>query len=159
MMHLYLVQHASAKSSEEDANRPLSDEGVSDITRMAEFLARHGSVNPYRIMHSGKLRAQQSAEILAHHLGMDHAELVSDMEPKADPGLWSAHLEAMYEDVMLVGHLPHIGRLASLLLAGNPEQSVALYQPGAVLCLKRKEGTWHVDWMLTPALLASSRKD
>jgi len=105
-------------------------------------------------MHRGKLRAEQTAEILARYLGMDHAEPVPDMEPMADPGIWSAHLEAMYEDVILVGHLPHIGRLASLLLAGNPEQSVVLYQPGAVLCLKREEGAWHVDWMLTPALLS-----
>ncbi len=154
MMHLYLVQHARAKPGEEDANRPLSDEGIADIHRMAEFLAGHAGAHPYRIMHSGKLRAEQTAEIIAHHLGMDHAEPVPDLEPKADAEIWSAHLEAMYEDVMLVGHLPHIGRLASLLLAGNPEQSVVFYQPGAVLCLKREEGAWHAEWMLTPELLA-----
>jgi len=85
---------------------------------MGEFLASYGGVHPYRIMHSGKLRAAQTAEMLAGRLGMDHAEPVPDLEPMADPGIWSAHFEAMYEDVMIVGHLPHVGRLA---FAGDRE--------------------------------------
>jgi len=152
-MRLYLVQHARAKSREEDAERPLSDAGMADAHRMGEFLASHGGVHPYRIMHSGKLRAAQTAETLAGRLGMDHAEPVPDLEPMADPGIWSAHLEAMYEDVMIVGHLPHVGRLASLLVTGNLDQDVVRYQPGTVVCLRREEGVWHVEWMLTPELL------
>jgi len=154
MMRLYLVQHARAKSREEDAGRPLSDAGMADVSRMGEFLAGHGGVHPYRIMHSGKLRAAQTAERLAGHLGMDHAEPVPDLEPMADPAIWAAHLEAMYEDVMIVGHLPHVGRLAALLVTGSPDPDVLRYAPGAVVCLRREEGAWQVEWMLTPGLLA-----
>ena len=154
MMRLYLVQHARAKSREEDAGRPLSDAGTADVSRMGAFLASHGGVRPGRIMHSGKLRAQQTAEALAGHLGMDHAEPAPELEPMADPAIWAAHLEAMHEDVMVVGHLPHVGRLAELLVAGNPDQDIVRYEPGAVVCLRREEGAWRVEWMLTPTLLA-----
>jgi len=151
-MVVYLVQHAEAKSREEDAERGLSEKGFQDIQRVATFL--QDRIDADRILHSMKKRARQTAEILADTLNIEYIEETLDLDPMADPGVWSAHLASMTEDVMLVGHLPHMERLASLLLAGNPEQSVVLYQPGTVLCLEREEGAWHVRWMLPPSLVA-----
>jgi len=151
-MIVYMVQHAEAKSREEDAERGLSDKGFQDIQRVATFL--QGRIDADRILHSTKKRARQTAEILADTLNIEYIEEALDLDPKADPGIWSAHLASITEDIMLVGHLPHMERLASLLLAGNPEQSVVLYQPGTVLCLERGEGAWHVRWMLPPSLVA-----
>jgi len=151
-MVVYLVQHAEAKPREEDAERGLSDKGFQDIQRVATLLQNR--IDADRILHSMKKRARQTAEILADTLNIEYIEEALDLDPMADPGIWSAHLASMTEDIILVGHLPHMERLASLLLAGNPERSVVLYQPGTVLCLEREEGAWHVKWMLPPCLVA-----
>jgi phosphohistidine phosphatase len=63
-MQLYLVQHGAAKSEAEDPQRGLTDEGKRTIERMAAFLAPLG-FSLDRIEHSEKLRARQTAEILA----------------------------------------------------------------------------------------------
>ncbi len=152
MKRLILVQHARARPREEGAERPLSDTGQADIRRVASFLADHG-VRPDRIMHSGKLRARQTAEVLAHRLACV-VEAVPDLDPMADPGIWFAHLEAIEREVMLVGHMPHIGRLTSLLLTRYPDRVAVRFVPGTVVCLQREDGLWQLAWMLTPGLLA-----
>ncbi len=66
-MHLYLVQHAEAKPREDDHQRPLSDQGRADIQKVAAFLGDRG-IPVSRIIHSGKLRARQTAEALAERM-------------------------------------------------------------------------------------------
>src|SRR5258707_13943162 len=66
-MHLYLVQHGASKSEAEDPQRSLTDEGRRTVEHMAEWLASLG-VALDRIEHSDKLRARQTAEILAARL-------------------------------------------------------------------------------------------
>jgi phosphohistidine phosphatase len=55
-MDLYLVQHAEAKSEQEDPLRPLSAKGRDDITRVAAYLAQL-NIPVTKIFHSTKLRA------------------------------------------------------------------------------------------------------
>ena len=64
-MKLYLVQHGEAKSKDEDEKRPLTDQGRQGVERVAAFLKGAG-VETKRVIHSGKLRAEQTAEILAN---------------------------------------------------------------------------------------------
>jgi phosphohistidine phosphatase len=61
-----------------------------------------------------------------------------------------AEVEAAREPLMLVGHLPHLRRLASLLLVGDPEREIIRFRNGAVVCLVTMEGRWLVQWVLTP---------
>ena len=150
-MQIYLVQHGQAKSKDEDADRPLTEAGIADIERIAASLS--GRIRPNRIVHSGKTRAWQTTEILARHLQVADINEVSDLDPMADPGTWSAHLAGMREDVILVGHLPHMGRLASLLVCGDANADAVRFQPGAIVCLERQEEGWGINWMLPPALM------
>lgn len=153
-MRLYLVQHGEAKSSEEDPARPLSDRGAEACRKVGDFLYAEARLCVPEILHSGKLRAEQSAEIFARCLnGMYSA--APDLNPNDDPGLWSAHLAARNRDVMLVGHLPHLARLAGLLLTGDAGKQPAAFRNGGVVCLERDDaGAWHLQWMLTPELLS-----
>ena len=116
---LYLVQHGEAKREEEDPARPLTDKGKSEVEKIASFIAKTG-IHIERILHSGKLRALQTAEILASHLkpprGIEQADA---LDPLADPKIWAERLKDTNEDIMLVGHLPHLSKLASLLLTGD----------------------------------------
>ena len=63
-MKLYLVQHAKAASKETDPERSLTEEGLRDIRKVAEFIKPLDLSVDY-LWHSGKNRAQQTAEILA----------------------------------------------------------------------------------------------
>jgi len=151
-MRVYLVQHGLAKDQSEDAERPLSDQGREDVTRTAGFLSLFEKPQPSKIVHSGKLRAEQTAEMFSQAWGGLPVERAIDLAPNADPGVWSAHLASMNDDVMLVGHLPHLQRLAGLLICGDAQRQAITFRNAGVVCLKRGESGWAVLWQIHPTL-------
>ena len=52
--------------------------------------------------------------------------------------------------LMLVGHLPFLGRLVGLLVAGNAEVPVVRFGTASVVRLVYERGSWSVDWALKP---------
>ena len=154
-MYLYLVQHAEAKSKDEDPERCLSDKGKADIEKVAAFVAKHVALRVDRIIHSGKTRAQQTGEVLAKHLkpsgGVSSAE---GLDPLDDSSIWAKRLADEKDDLMLVGHLPHLDKLAATLIGQDEEKSVIAFQMGGIVCLERCDsGDWRVSWMVTPKML------
>jgi phosphohistidine phosphatase len=152
-MRVYLVQHGLAKDKSEDADRPLSNRGKEDVARCAGFLSLFEKPEPSRIVHSGKLRALQTAEIFAEAWGGISVSAMPDLSPNDDPGIWSAHLFSMDKDVMLVGHLPHLQRLAGLLICGDSEREAVHFRNGGALCLECGQTGWTVLWQINPSLL------
>jgi phosphohistidine phosphatase len=153
-MKLYLVQHGEACSKEVDPGRPLTDGGREDIERLAEFLRRAG-IEVERVIHSGKLRAAQTADLLAAAVApMVELEVNDHLHPNDDPRLIDWHAETGGRDTMLVGHLPFMARLVSLLLGEDPDRPIAAYRPGSVVCLESGTGGgWQIDWMVRPDLV------
>jgi len=151
-MRLYLSQHGLAEDESVDPERPLSLQGREDVTRVAGFLSLFEKPRPSRIVHSGKLRARQTAEMFAEAWGGIALEQSADLAPNADPSLWPVRFASMEADLMLVGHLPHIQRLASLLVSDNPDQVSVKFRNGGVLCLERAERGWSVCWQINPTL-------
>jgi len=149
-MNLYLVQHGVPVSEDTDPKRPLSEQGIADVTRMAEFLK---DIKVSTIYHSGKDRARQTAEILSKHSGITPKE-EKDLKPMDDPRVWMKRLKEMNEDTMLVGHLPFMGYLASLLLTGDQDSLIVAFKQGSVVCLRKESGVWTLQWMVPPELLA-----
>jgi len=153
IMRVYLVQHGEALSSEEDPARPLSEKGAADVRRMGNFLYRNAGLVVPEVLHSGKARAAQTAEILARCLNGVYVA-ASDLNPNDGPGLWAARLAARIEDVMLVSHLPYLQRLAGLLLCGDVSSPLMRFSNAGVVCLARDgEGVWQLEWAMTPELL------
>lgn len=154
-MKLYLVQHGEARSKEEDPERPLTERGGRDIRAVAGALAP-GAVTARRILHSGKTRARQTADLLAERVNPAGGVHAADgLDPLADPAPWAERVDGETGDLALVGHLPHLGRLASLLLCDDAERTVVTFQQGGILCLERDDGgAWSVRWMLVPGLVA-----
>jgi phosphohistidine phosphatase len=151
-MKLYLVQHGEAKSEAEDPERPLTDRGKSEVSRIAKLAEKMG-LNPAKIYHSGKLRAKQTAEHLAGALQRP-SEVASGLNPMDDVRLWADRLAKGKEDLMLVGHLPFMEKLASYLLCGNENARLVLFRHGAIVCLDQKEDqAWAVRWILTPEMI------
>lgn len=154
-MLLYLVQHAEALSREEDPERALSEEGQKSVKRIAAFVAGLSTVRPTTIFHSGKTRARQTAETLGRSIDSCTSVQPTDgLEPMADPVDWTERLAPKYEDTMLVGHLPHLSRLAGLLLCGEQDKQMVDFQNAGIVCLQRDpSGIWSLRWIVTPELL------
>jgi phosphohistidine phosphatase len=154
-MRLYLVQHGEALPEDVDAARPLSGTGRSDVAKVARFLAA-GGVRIGRIMHSGKRRAEQTAEILGAALG-GTPEARPGLNPKDPTGSVAREAAAWHQDAMLVGHLPFMAKLVSRLVAGRDDAGVVAFQPGTIVCLERgAQQHWTVAWMIRPELVGGS---
>lgn len=102
------------------------------------------------VYHSGKKRARQTAEIFAQVLGA-RAEEKDGLNPNDDPAIWAERLSTL-DEVMIVGHLPHLSRLASLLVVGNTEVPIVEFRYSGVVALTRTP-KWVVKWLLTPDIL------
>lgn len=149
-MYLYLVQHGVPMSKEEDPGRPLSEEGASAVESTASSVSSF--VGAGRIFQSGKLRAAQTAEIFGRHLKAVVKE-ADGLNPMDDPSVWAERLKDEAEDTVLVGHLPHLQKLASLLLAGDSGTRVVEFKMGGVACIKRDEEGWSLQWMVVPGMV------
>jgi len=154
-MNIYLVQHGKPVPKEKDPNKPLSTQGVDDIKKMAAFLER-GGVTVKNIFHSGKTRARETAEIMADRLtpGMSPEEM-KGLSPLDDVREVAEKLNQGQMDTMIVGHLPHLAKLTSILATGSETASVAAFQQGGVVCLRPvlEEKSWAVAWMLVPEIV------
>ncbi|SRR6266542_1898911 len=151
-MRIYLVQHGEAKSEEEDPERPLTDRGVDDVRRVARVAAAAGSVVVDGVVHSGKERARQTAEIWGQTLGVpvDKAE---GLAPLDDPSAWAARLATPERELMLVGHLPHLAKLAGMLIAGDGERPVVAFRQGGLVGLEQGPAGWSAWLILPPAVV------
>jgi phosphohistidine phosphatase len=152
-MFIYLVQHAEA-SREEGSGKDLTEKGRLDIESVAHHLKRL-NVQVSQLFHSGKTRAQTTAQVLARHLKPSNGvSAVPGLAPLDDPEIWSGRIAPMDEDILLVGHLPHLGRLAAILMTGDKEKQVINFQMGSALRLRRMAAEqWAVDWMVVPELI------
>ena len=117
---------------------------------MARLLADTG----VRVAHSGKLRAQQTAELLATALAAGRVpEVIAGLSPNDPVEPMVRRIADWTSDVMLVGHLPFMGKLVARLVAGDEGKPVAAFVPGTVVCLEQDEaGRWVISWMVRPEL-------
>lgn len=154
-MNLYLVQHALAMPETEDLQRPLSKRGRNETIRIAGFLSMQANLPVSRILHSGKLRAQQTAEILAEGIEPEGGVSAADgLKPMDDPAIWIDRLTAQERDIMLVGHLPHLSRLVSRLVCKDETGTVVTFRNSGIVALQLDDNNaWSVSWVITPRLL------
>lgn len=158
-MMLYLVQHAQALPDDVDPERPLSPEGRAAIGRVAARAAQL-ALPVEHIYHSGKLRARQTAEVLAEALQVGRAvEKLEGLGPKdrAEPLARWLRVETEKQragGIVLVSHLPLLDRLAALLVTGDEEMGVVVIQYAALLALAPKGNgrRFAIQWLLTPDL-------
>lgn len=156
-MRVYLVQHGKPVSKEKDPDRPLSDQGKNDVKRVADFLEKSG-VRVEEVLHSGKTRARQTAEIMSSRLnpGLEPEER-GGLSPLDDVKEIAHQIKESEKDLLIAGHLPHLAKLTSLLISGEEAAPVVSFQQGGVVCLtKDEEGRWSVAWMVVPEIIKGS---
>ncbi|HEY3179945.1 MAG TPA: phosphohistidine phosphatase SixA [Casimicrobiaceae bacterium] len=131
-MDLILWRHCEAEPGEPDLGRRLTSKGVKQAERMAEWLERH-LPDSCRILVSPADRAQQTAMALQRK-----SRTVPELGPGASvtAALTAANWPDSREPVMLVGHQPTLGTIASYLLSG--EEAYWSVRKGAVWWLSNR---------------------
>ena len=131
-MDLILWRHAEAQSGEPDMDRRLTAKGVKQAACAAKWLEEHLPAT-CRILVSPAQRAQQTATALNRKF-----RTKDDLAPGASASsiLSAARWPDSNEAVLIVGHQPALGRVASLLLAG--EEADWSVQKGAVWWLSNR---------------------
>jgi phosphohistidine phosphatase len=122
------------------------------VSQVADKAAEAG-ISVSQIRHSGKLRARQTAEILARSLKPSRGVVpVPGLQPNDDVDVWAEDLKYEKDNLMLVGHLPFMGRLAGLLVAGRTGANAVKFGPATAVCFSREGSHWHVQWVISPPL-------
>ncbi|HMK60901.1 MAG TPA: phosphohistidine phosphatase SixA [Dissulfurispiraceae bacterium] len=154
-MLLYLVRHGEANSELFDPSQTLSEQGLRNVQKVAAHLARVKS--PVEIIfHSPKLRAKQTASVFSDYLRPLGGIFETDhLGPMDDPSEWERRLRDRNSNIMLVGHLPYMEKLFSLLLCGFVDDHLVNFGNAAIVCLSReKNGTWVLRWMMDPTVVS-----
>jgi phosphohistidine phosphatase len=153
-----LVRHGEAVSGGADAERALSPEGEKGIDQLAQALAVLG-VKPDVILSSPLLRARQTGVILQRALSPEVA-LTSEelLAPEASTERLIHRLRELPRDatVFLIGHLPQLGELLTILVWGQPEREMPISKGG--VCFIEFEGAPRVGdgklrWLLTNKII------
>lgn len=154
---LYLLRHADAGDPESwsgpDEARPLSSKGEKQSRRLGRYLASVGFTAD-AIISSPKLRARQTAEIVAAELGREVT-----IDDRLAFGLDAVAVEAILFDAgepespVLVGHDPDFSELAAWLIGASSftMKKGALVRIDTVRPISQASGT--LRWLVPPDLL------
>ena len=158
---LYLVRHGIAEDASSeggDAERALTTEGKRRMKEIARGLQKM-DVAPSIVLTSPLRRARETAEIV-------HGVIAPDAPLNIYPPLDNAHpIEEIVSrlpsershQIMLVGHQPSLGELASYLLTGSAGLVPLPFKKGGVAAIvvysipPRSPGA--LEWLLTPKQL------
>ncbi len=154
-MRIYLVRHGEALPEEQDPRRPLSTKGREQAEVMARFLKAKG-ISVGAVWHSDKLRAVQTANLLGSSVhsatGVMERKGLAPMDPVvpiADEVAQSS------EDRMIIGHLPFLSKLVSLLVMGSEAWDIISFGEVTAVCLEGDPHQgWRIAWMMTPETAA-----
>lgn len=169
-MDVYILRHGPAEEPgpewPDDHARPLSEEGKLK-TRGAACGIKALGVVPDAIYTSPLVRAKQTAEIAAKVLGVtSRLHETPHLAPGGEPdALFAAIREHTpgADAVMLVGHEPDLGCLASRLLTGNAHGMDAPLKKAGLVRIEIDEpsarGGGTLRWFLAPGHLRSIGRD
>lgn len=149
-MDLILWRHCDAEAGVPDELRRLTPLGLQQAARMAQWLAQR-LPDGCRIVVSPAVRAQQTAQALDRRFRTLRA---------VGPGASAVALLAAVDwpagggTVLVVGHQPTLGRVASLLLAG--EERDRAMEAGAIAWLAARPAPGHPPAVLKAAIGPSS---
>src|SRR5262247_2021812 len=138
-MRLILFRHGPAGQREakrwpDDAKRPLTRRGR-ERTTLASAGLRRLLGRPGRIAASPLLRARQTAEVLGAAAGpevrIETLEALVPGAPYREALRWLREVESG-ATVILVGHEPHLGKLAGMLLFNSVSATLPLKKAGAL---------------------------
>ncbi len=163
-MQILIIRHAKAGQrgllgfiGKKDATRPLTDAGRRDMRKAARGLQK--LVPEIDVIASSPLaRARETADIVSRRYDDIPVMELAPLAPggsKEDVLAWLRDQKAT-ATVVLVGHEPDLGILASWLLGGGAESFLSL-KKGAACLIEMSEkptpGSGRLEWLLPPPAL------
>ena len=148
-MAMYFVQHGLSLSKEINPDRPLSEEGRNEVKRISAHLQKMG-ITIKKVYHSGKTRAQETAQIFSDYIRDGNIVELRGMSPNDDVTEFAVTLKQ--DNTMYVGHLPHMEKLVSFLVTGNENAGLVKFVNGGVVCVGKSEAGFHIEWFLKPSI-------
>lgn len=137
-MRVILFRHGPAGRRDaarwpDDSERPVTKRGLERTARAAAGL-RHFLEGESRVFTSPLARARQSADLVGESAAPDAP--VEVLEALAPGSAYRETLRRLADldagaTAVLVGHEPHLGKLAGVLLFGAPATNLALKKAGA----------------------------
>lgn len=146
---IFFAQHGLAVDKADDPERPLSKTGIEQTEDCARHLKK-SKIPISQIFHSEKLRASQTANIVASMINVKSVSAIDHLSPNDDVTLIAKNLNI--SNALYVGHLPHLDKLASYLICGDSNQNIIKFQNSAILCLEKTHDRYQVRWYLTPGI-------
>ncbi|MDA0739918.1 MAG: histidine phosphatase family protein [Nitrospirae bacterium] len=148
----------------DDRTRPLTEEGIEKTKKVAKGLLQL-DVHPTQLLCSPFTRTQQTAKIAQDILGIsDDAQLCQELLSEASPEHFVKFLASFSRDdtVLCVGHEPHLGFTAGVMVCGQPISGMSLKKAGACSIYFEgtpRAGTGFLEWWLPPAHLRKFGKE
>ncbi len=159
---IYLVRHGLAGQFgdyEDDAIRPLTEEGVKKTQKVAQRLKDLG-IRFDRVLTSPYTRALQTAIVLQSIGLVETLETLDQLQPTGEIPIVITHLEILRqttERIAIVGHEPDLTQLASQLISGNDQTHLVLKKAGVMGLIAPIEGDLlgqcQLFWLAPPRLL------
>ena len=166
-MDCILLRHGIAVDCEDwngpESERPLTKEGIQKTRKAIAGLKQLG-INPTHLLSSPFTRALETAEIVAETFALDPdfqvcEELLFHRSPvDLFPVLGKLPEPAC---VICVGHEPHLGQTAAMMVNGKKSDGFSLKKAGACgihFEMKPVVGAGTLRWWLTPSQLRQMRK-
>lgn len=159
-MKIYLMQHGEAQQEPDDPERALSAAGREQVGVSAAAMKRMMLWFDV-IVSSPRKRACETAEIVADTFGHPRRAVQESaaLDPSASAERVLEYLQLLKDrnSVLIIGHLPGLQQLASLLLCNGSVESLSLRFENAGVCGIEAEnpmpGQGKLQFLLTPRQL------
>ena len=152
-MKVYLVRHGKSVAPAKDPSQPLSEDGREEIRHMARTLANM-NLKVGIILHSGKLRAEETAleiaEVIQPAGGVKEAK---GLAPNDDPAEAMEWIDTAGEDLMVVSHLPFLDNLLGELLRPAKAEELPSFDCGALIGVEKVGEQWQIFRQLGPRMI------
>lgn len=144
---IYLVHHAEAVGPEVEPQRPLSAAGRIHAEALAAAAVARG-VKPEVIWHSGKLRARQTAEPFLRLCNpLAEFAAIRGLQPTDSPSSIKDLVTGETREILIVGHMPNLPRVLTLLVTGAESPPLSFPLHGAI-ALEATGERWAERWRL-----------
>lgn len=144
---IYLVHHSEAVGPEVEPQRPLSAAGRIHAEALAAAAVARG-VKPEVIWHSGKLRARQTAEPFLRLCNpLAEFAAIRGLQPTDSPSSIKDLVTGETREILIVGHMPNLPRVLTLLVTGAESPPLSFPLHGAI-ALEATGERWTERWRL-----------
>lgn len=146
-MQLVLLRHGRATGIDDDSR--LTDRGRDDVRSTCTQLTRL-QLPLSRLIHSGLLRARETAGIAAEVLRIATFDADSRFLPDRDPSVAADLLDQSESPLMIVSHQPLITELTNILLAPAGKSAAVSFSTSTAAVLERDGSGWRLACVLQP---------